>query len=113
MPSTTYKVFRDAILAQQQVTCIYQGHRRELCPVIIGHDKDGVEALLAWQFGGKTSSGRLTSEGAWKCLKLTSVQNPVARHGPWHEGRSHQSTQSCVAVVDLDINIHVSGNRYR
>ena len=111
MPSATYRVFRDAILTEQQVTCIYQGYLRELCPVIIGHDKNGVEALLAWQFGGETSAGRLASGGAWKCLKLTNVQNPVARHGPWHEGRSHQSTQNCVAVVDLDINIDVRKNR--
>ena len=39
MPSTTYILFRNAILAEQQVTCIYDGRPRELCPHIIGTNK--------------------------------------------------------------------------
>jgi hypothetical protein len=107
MPSPTYTLFRNAILAEQQIVCIYGSCRRELCPVIIGRDKDGAEAVLVWQFGGETGSGQLPSGGAWKCLKLANVRNAATRHGPWHEGGSHQSKQRCVAVVDLDINIHV------
>jgi hypothetical protein len=53
MPSPTYILFRKAILAEQQVTCIYDGRSRELCPHIIGTNKDGEEAVLAWQFGGE------------------------------------------------------------
>ena len=60
MPSRTYALFRDAILAQQQVTCMYEGRYRELCPHIVGTDKSGREAVLAWQFAGE-SSGRLGS----------------------------------------------------
>jgi uncharacterized protein (DUF433 family) len=36
MPSTTYAAFRNALLVEQQVTCIYGGRPRELCPHIIG-----------------------------------------------------------------------------
>jgi hypothetical protein len=53
MPSVTYTLFRDAILAEQQVTCAYGGYRRELCPHIIGINKDGEEVVLAWQFGAR------------------------------------------------------------
>lgn len=99
--SLTYTVFRNAILAEQQVTCFYGGHHRELCPHILGTNKDGEEAVLAWQFGGG-SSGRLPQ---WRCLKLAGVSK--ARAGRWHEGRSHSTTQTCVTHIDLDVNVHV------
>ena len=107
MRSSTYAIFRNAILSEQQVTCSYGGHRRELCPHIIGTNKDGEEAVLAWQFGGE-SSGRLPQ---WRCLKLANVSNARARDGRWHEGGSHKSEQSCVPNIDLDINIHVRKDR--
>ena len=47
MPSATYTVFRNAILAERQVTCVYDGRYRELCPHIIGTNKDGEEVVLA------------------------------------------------------------------
>jgi hypothetical protein len=103
MPSTTYAAFRNALLVEQQVTCIYGGRPRELCPHIIGTNKDGDEAVLAWQFGGE-SGGRLPQ---WRCLKLANVSNARARDGRWHEGSSHKTTQKCVTKIDLDVNIHV------
>jgi hypothetical protein len=45
MPSETYLLFREAILGESQVTCVYRGHDRELCPVIIGHTR-GEETVL-------------------------------------------------------------------
>jgi hypothetical protein len=103
MPSATYALFRDAILAEQQVMCTYHGSDRELCPHIIGTNKDGEEVVLAWQFAG-TSSGKLPQ---WRCLKLAKVQAAHLRGGRWHEGSSHKTAQKCVTEIDLDINIHV------
>lgn len=103
MPSSTYTLFRDAILAEQQVTCIYDGRYRELCPHIIGHNKDGEEVVLAWQFAGE-SSGRLPQ---WRCLRLRNVRDAQARDGKWFAGGSHRSEQTCVTNIDLDINVHV------
>src|SRR5436190_18448862 len=51
MPSTTYAVFRNAILAEQQVVCTYGGRSRELCPHVIGTTQDGEETALALPFG--------------------------------------------------------------
>src|SRR5687768_11094138 len=96
LPSATYAVFRNAILAEQQVICIYDGRRRELCPHIIGTNKDGDEVVLAWQFAGE-SSGKLPQ---WRCLKLKNVRLARARDGAWHAGGSHQSTQTCVTDID-------------
>jgi hypothetical protein len=107
MPSAAYILFRNAILAERQVVCIYDGRYRELCPHIIGANKRGAETMLAWQFGGE-SSGELPQ---WRCLRLARVQNARTRAGLWHEGGSHRTEQTCVSTIDLDINIHVRKSR--
>jgi hypothetical protein len=107
MPSSNYTLFRNAILAEQEVTCLYEGRRRELCPHIIGANRNGEEVVLAWQFAGE-SSGPLPQ---WRCLRIANVRNARARTGPWHEGGTHRSTQSCVSDIDLDINVHVRKRR--
>lgn len=105
MPSANYRLFREAILGEKQVTCIYQGYYRELCPLIIGHT-GGKERVLAFQFGGESSSP-LPPGGNWKCLDLALVEKAALRDGPWREGSRHRKTQTCVENVDLDVNIHV------
>jgi hypothetical protein len=107
MPSRTYTLFRNAILAEQQVVCRYDGRVRELCPHIIGTNRKGEEVVLAWQFGGE-SSGRLPQ---WRCLRLANVRDAHAQTGRWHEGGSHRTEQACVSAIDLDINVHVRKRR--
>ncbi len=102
MPSATYKLFRHAILKEKQVTCVYDGRRRELCPHIIGHSA-GAEKVLAYQFAGE-SSGRLPQ---WRCLFLDKVSDVRLRDGRWHEGSEHRATQTCVVDIELHINVHV------
>jgi hypothetical protein len=108
VPSKTYKLFREAILRERQVTCVYQGYYRELCPLIIGHTR-GKERVLAFQFGGESSSG--LTLGNWKCLDLSQVKDAELRTGAWREGERHSTQQTCVEDVDLDINIHVRKRR--
>jgi hypothetical protein len=103
MHSETYMLFRYAILAERQVICTYDGRARELCPHIIGTNRSGEEAVLAWQFAGE-SSGKLPQ---WRCLKLANVRNARTRDGRWYEGGSYKTTQKCVTEIDLDINVHV------
>jgi hypothetical protein len=103
MPGPTYTLFRNAILAEQQVVCTYEDRHRELCPHILGANKRGEEVVLAWQFAGE-SSGKLPQ---WRCLRLAEVRNASPRDGRWHEGGSHRTSQTCVSSIDLDINIHV------
>jgi hypothetical protein len=103
MPSRTYALFRNAIRAEQQVICVYEGRYRELCSHIIGTNKRGEEAVLAWQFAGE-SSRQLPQ---WRCLKLANVSGAQVRDGDWHQGRSHKTSQTCVTNIDLDINVDV------
>jgi hypothetical protein len=107
MPSATYALFREAILAERQITCQYDGRNRELCPHIIGRNRNGEEVVLAWQFAGQ-SSGPLPQ---WRCLRLANVSDARSREGRWHEGGSHRTEQTCVSDIDLDINIHVRKRR--
>jgi hypothetical protein len=102
MPSAVYQLFQQAMAERKQVICTYQGYRRELCPVILGHS-DGVEKALTFQFAGQ-SSKRLPPGGSWKCMFLAEVGYATLRDGPWHSGKSHRSDQSCVKEVDYDVN---------
>jgi hypothetical protein len=109
MASATYRLIRKAILAEQQITCHYHGHYRDLCAHILGHT-NGEEKLLAFQFGGM-SSKPLPRGGEWRCLLVAEMRNVTARNGAWHAGSSHRREQSCVAEVDLDINVDVRHRR--
>ncbi|MBX9846927.1 MAG: hypothetical protein K2Z80_34480 [Xanthobacteraceae bacterium] len=102
MPSLTYKLFEQAIRGRQQIICTYGGHRREVCPVILGHSQD-LEKALTFQFGGSSSSG-LPRGGEWRCLWLAKVSDVELRDGPRLSGSSHSQPQGCVEVVDLDVN---------
>ena len=77
MPSATYLLFAEAMQNFKQILCVYDGHARELCPVILGHT-DGEEAALTYQFGGSASKKGLPPGGQWKCLRLAKVSEGYA-----------------------------------
>lgn len=101
MPSRTYALFAKAMSARRPVACIYQGHPRAICPIILGQS-DGEEKALTWQFAGYGSRGAV--RGQWKCLTLSEVRDAEIVDGPWQSGRRHSQAQSCVKDVDLDVN---------
>jgi hypothetical protein len=81
VPSATYRLLEKAMRELKPVVCMYQGHPRAICPIILGHS-DGAEKALAFQFGGSGSKGPV--RGAWKCLALAEVAlrrtaQPVAK----------------------------------
>ncbi|MGC2774381.1 MAG: hypothetical protein WA418_01960 [Bradyrhizobium sp.] len=102
MPSPTYQLIMQAMVARQQVLCTYGGFVRALCPIILGHTS-GRERVLAFQFAGGASSG-LPPGGQWKCFDIAGMSEVELREGRWHSGRSHRQPQYCVAEVELDVN---------
>lgn len=42
--------------------------------------------------------------GEWRCLRLDEVRQARPREGDWHTGARHAVTQSCVDIVDVDVN---------
>lgn len=102
MPSEYYQLCFDAILARRQMIFIYRDRRREVCPHVLGLTK-GKEMLLAYQFGGETSS-TLPNGGEWRCFQVEDMHSVDVREGAWHTGTGHSQMHSCVAEVDLDVN---------
>jgi hypothetical protein len=103
MPSSNYKLFARAMTERKQVHCSYEGYGRALCPIILGR-KNGQEVALTYQFAGDSSKGPVSPQGLWKCLQLAKVTNVTLHDGPWRAGSKHQRRQSCVEIVDLDVN---------
>jgi hypothetical protein len=102
MPSAVYHWFAEVMAERKQVLCTYDGYARELCPIILGHSR-GQEKALTFQFGGGGSRG-LPQAGEWKCLFLAKVSDVQLRDGPWRAGDRHQQRQTCVEIIDLDVN---------
>jgi hypothetical protein len=103
MPSENYELFLAAMRSRQQVVCTYQGHIRELCPILLG--RTGLEEkALVFQFGGSTSDGPIRPPGDWKCLRLDEVRSASLRDGPWHAGSQHSVAQHCMKMVEYDVN---------
>lgn len=102
--SATFSLFHRAIIKRQQVTMLYKGEPREVCPYILGHS-GGREAVLAYQFaGGSSGRGAVPS---WRCFYLSDVESPAARDGQWHGSGSHRKPQRCVDVVFVDVDLAV------
>jgi hypothetical protein len=80
-PSLAYRLFEQAMAERKQIVCVYDGCRRELCPIILGHTQ-GEEKALTYQFAGESKS-RLPPGGQWKCFWLSGsvTFNCVTAHG--------------------------------
>lgn len=103
MPSATHAVLLQAMRERRPVACSYQGHPREICPVMLG--RTGLEEkALVFQFGGSTSDGPVLAPGQWKCFKLDEVRDPVIFDGRWHSGAEHSEAQHCMKMVEYDVN---------
>ena len=95
-----YELIRTATLARQQVVATYKGHRRELCPHVLG-TKEGRRQALFFQFGGGSSSS-LAPGGEWRCIPVDGLEDVVVRDGPWHTGSDHTVSETCVDEIDVE-----------
>jgi len=102
MPSSIYLLLVRAMVERKQVLCRYDGYERALCPVVLGHTK-GEEVALVYQFAGGSSAG-LPRGGQWKCLHLAKMHDVYLRGGRWRVGSRHARPQTCVEIIDLDVN---------
>jgi hypothetical protein len=99
--SDAYSIVRRAILRKEQVIATYDGHRREMCPHVIG-TKYGRRQALFFQFGGSSNSG-LPPDGEWRCIPIEGLSDVVIRPGPWHSANDNTQLQTCVDVVDVEV----------
>lgn len=84
-----------AIREKRRVFATYEGHEREFCPHAIGY-KDGVERVLAYQFGGSSRRGPV--EGEWKCFTVSNLFGIALTNGDWRTdgGISPFQLQHCL-----------------
>ena len=76
------------------MTCVYEGHERAFCPIILGHSKAD-EKVLIYQFDGRTSKGALLRP-EWKCFFVFKMAGVKISEGEWRAGDLHRQAQSCV-----------------
>jgi hypothetical protein len=98
MMSDTYAIVRQAILDKRQIVATYRGHRREMCPHVIG-TKNGREQALFFQFAGSSNSG-LPPGGEWRCIPIEDLTDISSRPGRWH-GAAGTRPQTCVDRIDV------------
>lgn len=101
MASQTFSIFREAVLNKKQISCIYRGLPREVCPHTLGYTS-GREQALTFQFAGQSSSG-LPPDGEWRCMILDEVKDAKIKDGPWHTANAHGRPQPCVKQVDVEV----------
>jgi hypothetical protein len=70
--------------------------------MILGHSQ-GLEKALVYQFAGSTSKGPLAAP-EWKCFFVSKMGVVEIREDAWQSGDLHRKRQSCVEIVDLDVN---------
>ena len=105
MPSSDYSLVRQAIVDKAQVIAVYRGHRREMCPHVIGQ-KGTREQGLFCQFGGTSeSAGLVTSDSPkWRCVFIDELSDVSVRSGQWHTIDTHSQQQTCVDLVDVEVD---------
>jgi hypothetical protein len=95
-----YALIRQALERRLQVHAVYGGHRRRMCPHVIG-TRAGEPRALFFQFDGG-SSRDLGPGGDWRCLLLDGLSEISVHDGLWHT-RAHSEPQRCIDVVDLEV----------
>src|SRR5262245_4698894 len=80
-PSAIYQLIWQAIRARKQITCIYEGCHREVCPHILGYKTPGTEAVFVFQFGGESTS-KLPPGGDWRCFDVATDDGGSAARRP-------------------------------
>ena len=102
--SVTYDLIKQAILLKKQVTAVYDGLYRELCPHRLG-TKNGRQQCLFYQFGGESSTGRIVDgdEGNWRCLPLDGLVDVRLRDGEWHSAANYVNPGTCLDSIEVEI----------
>ena len=107
MRDSTYMMIKDAINRKKQIVATYDGHRREMCPHVIGRNKDGEECVFVFQFGGDSESANHISleRKPWRCLKIAKLSDIIIRDGEWHTASDAScDKQTCVHIKDVSVN---------
>src|SRR5438067_3974657 len=73
MPSETYRLFERAMEERKQILCTYDGYRRELCPIILGHSQ-GKEEPSPISSAARADPAYLAGASGAVCFYQVSVR---------------------------------------
>lgn len=99
-----YPRIRQAVIDRHQVIGIYNGHRRLMCPHVIGI-KGGRRQALFYQFGGTSESGLGPNGSAenWRCIPVDELYDVEVQKGEWHTAPRHPRRETCVDMIDVEV----------
>lgn len=105
MPSN-YELIERAIKEKLQITAVYKGFYREMCPHALG-TKAGRQQALFYQFGGEGSQGPVTpgSTNNWRCIPIEGLTEIELHSGEWHTAGNHSRAQTCVDHIHLEVEL--------
>ena len=101
--ATTYQRLRQAIVERRQIAATYKGHRRLMCPHVLG-TKRGRPQCLFYQFGGDSSRGpvKAGSNLSWRCIPVEEIEDlELLEAGKWF-GVATSGQQTCVDTIDVE-----------
>ena len=77
------ELLKVAVESRCRVTMKYDGKVREICPHLLGETKDKGLVVHAFQFGGETGDGTITSpeKGGWRFFYLNKIEGGLSLDG--------------------------------
>jgi hypothetical protein len=91
---------RRAIAEKLCVEAVFDGHRRQLCPHVIG-TRAGEPRALFFQYAGGSRKG-LEPGGGWRCLAIAGLSEVSLHGGEWCSAPRSQP-QRCIDEVDIEV----------
>jgi hypothetical protein len=99
---SNFSLIKRAIKDKVQIHATYNGHRRLMCPHLLG-TKDGIQHALFLQFGGGSETGLSSNaKDNWRCLPLNELTEVAYFAGPFHSASNYSLDQSCIDKVDIE-----------
>ena len=93
-----------AVFLKQPISAVYHGHRRSLCPHVLGKGRHGTLHVLCYQYAGGSKSG-LKPHGSpenWRCISVPKLRAVSLLDEPWHTADGHSRPQTCIEEVLFD-----------
>ena len=98
---------RAAIIHRRPVAALYRGHRRLLCPHLLGWNRHRRLQVLCYQYGGDSESGlKPGASDNWRCLAVENLSQVELLEGPWQTAENHSRPQTCIEEIELDVDAY-------
>ncbi|UYN96985.1 MAG: hypothetical protein KIT25_08670 [Enhydrobacter sp.] len=99
-PPGAYAVLRRAIVERRPMTAVYDDYVRDFCPRLLGRDRAGQPALLAYQYGGGRPGG-LPSQGAWTFFVVDRLHDLRLNDDDWAAATPPCELHGGMAEIDV------------